>query len=124
MPETNLNEVYKAIGTLTAEVAGLRKDIRENEQRHAESIRRADESRASVHRRLDEITERTGHLEAGMDSLRHDTDDMKKVTDEVRAWKQRGIGALFVVGIASAALSGMIVHYWESFVRFLNSHLN
>lgn len=121
MAGTSLNEVYKAIGTLTAQVEGLRRDIKDNEDRNAANVRKADESRANVHRRLDEVVMRTTHLESDVLTVKTKVQDIESVTDEVKAWKQRGIGALFVVGIASAALSGMIVHFWDALTRFFKA---
>ncbi|AYG61505.1 DUF1515 domain-containing protein [Rhizobium jaguaris] len=55
-------------------------------------------SRSSMHRRMDDLVDRVSKVETGMKDVQDDVKVMKPVTEEVRAWKQRGIGGLFVVG--------------------------
>ncbi|TCR98619.1 DUF1515 family protein [Rhizobium sp. BK418] len=73
-----------------------------------EGIRRSEEksdvSRASMHRRIDEIVERVGTLETGVVSVQKDVTEMKPTVDDVRRWKLMGLGALGVIGIGGAAL--------------------
>lgn len=111
---TSLNEVYKAIGSLTAEVAGMRKDLQESEARSAESTRRADESRANVHRRLDEVVMRTTHLESDVASTKNKIEAMEKVTVEVTTLRAKAEGAgtlgrwLIRIGISVVTVAGWI----------------
>lgn len=107
---SKLDEISEAIGSLRAEVRNL-----------SESSRRADEQRATVHRRVDELVDEVGDLKAEVSSMSSTVADSKAVTDEVKQWKQRGIGALFVTGIASAAISstfvGFIVYWRDAIMR-------
>ncbi|AHK44310.1 hypothetical protein OV14_2738 [Ensifer adhaerens OV14] len=65
---------------------------------------KAAESRAGVHRRMDELVGRVGHLETSTATIVADVAEMKPVTDDVKRWKLMGIGALGVTGIAAMAL--------------------
>ncbi|MCC0035256.1 MAG: DUF1515 family protein [Hoeflea sp.] len=85
---TNLNDIYRSIGELTGAVKALGDKIADNE------------SRANVHRRLDDITataadlaKRTSHLETGIKSLTHEMGDMRMVTDDVKAMREQAKGA-------------------------------
>ena len=77
-------------------------------QRMEENGRRSEdksaESRAVVHRRMDEIVSRVGHIETGMSEMKEDVSEMKPVTDDVKRWKLMGIGALGVIGIGGMVL--------------------
>lgn len=89
--------VHQQLGTLIAEVKNLREDFRRSEDK-------SDASRASMHRRMDELVSRVGELEGQMTSVQEDVKEMRPITDDVRKWKLMGIGALGVIGIGGAAL--------------------
>jgi hypothetical protein len=111
---TSLNEVYKAIGTLTAEVAALRRDILDSENRAADNTRKADQSRGAIHRRMDELVTDVGTLKTDVLGMKRDIRDTKEVTDEVRRWKLMGLGALGVTGLAASAVTALLVKYWTA----------
>lgn len=117
MTAASLNEVYKAIGTLTAEVSSLRRDIQESDQRTADSNRRADEHRAVVHRRVDELVAEMGGLKTDMVTVKRDLSDAKAVTEEVKRWKLMGLGALGVTGIAAGAIGSAVTYFWSDLLR-------
>lgn len=125
MTDTSLHQIFEAIGTLRAEVSGLRRDIQEGERRAVDSTKRADDHRAAIHKRVDELVEDVGLLATKVSGMESTVSDSKLVTDEVKAWKQRGIGALFVTGIASAAISstvvGFLVYWWDELMKLLRS---
>jgi cell division GTPase FtsZ len=126
MTDPSLHEVYKAIGMLTAEVTGLRRDIQQAETRAQDSTRRADEHRAVVHRRVDDLIEEVGEVKVDMATvkvdmatMRTDVADTKSVTDDVKRWKLMGIGALFVTGLAASAVASAITYFWSDLLRLL-----
>ena len=49
----------------------------------------------------------------------------KEVTDKVEMWEQRGLGALFMAGIAGSALGGVVigfvVYWWDAIMRVLRA---
>jgi glucose-6-phosphate isomerase len=104
MVDLSLNDIYKSIGILTAEVQGLRRDMEASERRAFAENREADEKRAVVHRRMDEIVLEVSDIKTDIATITGQVADSKVVTDEVRKWKLMGIGALGVVGIGGTAL--------------------
>ncbi|MER9706011.1 DUF1515 domain-containing protein [Mesorhizobium sp. M0204] len=106
--------VERTLGILLAKVEGIEKSIADG-----------DKHRAVVHRRVDDLVEQVGELNTEVATMKADVVDSKKITDEVKQWKQRGIGALFVSGVAGTALGGaavsFAVYWWDSILRLLRS---
>lgn len=117
MTTASNNEIYRAIGQLTAEVTSLRRDIQEDAQTAVDAARRADEHRGVMHKRLDEIVNRTGKLEGEMSQVKDKLSDVTEVTDKVRAWELAGMGALAVTGIAASAVTALVAAYWQDILR-------
>lgn len=111
MGELNLNDIYKSIGILTAEVQGLRRDMEASERRASLENREADENRAIVHRRMDEIVSEVGVIKSDIATITSQVKDSKAVTDEVKNWKMMGIGVLGIVGLGGRAHGVSIVLY-------------
>lgn len=93
------NDLYRAIGILTATVEGLRRDIDASERRAGAENRQTDGKRAIVHRRMDELIGEVGSIETDIATIKDDVTDAKAVTDDVKKWKLVEIGALSVVRI-------------------------
>ncbi|WP_457299184.1 DUF1515 family protein [Phyllobacterium sp. P5_D12] len=104
MVDLSLNDIYKSIGALTAEVQGLRRDMEASERRAFAENREADEKRAIVHRRMDDIVNEVGDIKTDIATITDQVKDSKKVTDQVKQWRAVGLGGLGVVGIACTAL--------------------
>lgn len=121
----SLNQIYKAIGSLEASVANLVKAIEESDRRASDSNKRADQHRAVIHKRVDDLVGEVGDIKTSVETMKEDVADSKVVTDEVKQWKQRGVGALFVAGIAGTAIGGIvvgfIVYWWEAIMRALRA---
>jgi glucose-6-phosphate isomerase len=117
MAATSNNDLYQAIGRLTATVEGLRRDIDASERRAGAENREADEKRAIVHRRMDEIISEVGDIKTDIATIRDDVTDAKAVTDDVKKWKLMGIGALGVVGIGGTALGVSLASSFEWIAR-------
>lgn len=91
------NDIYHSLGSLEAKVDALIEASKRSEDK-------SDKSRAAMHRRVDELVDRVGGVEAAQAQTQKDITDMKPVTDDVKRWKIMGIGAMGIVGIAAAAL--------------------
>lgn len=89
--------MHQQIGMLTAKV-----DMMLEAQRRSEE--KADVSRASVHRRMDEMVDRVSKVETTIVTVQEDISEMRPVTDDVKRWKLMGLGALGVVGIGGMAM--------------------
>lgn len=111
----SLNDIYRSVGELTGIVKGLAEKIEENERRATDSVRRADESRANVHRRLDDLVMRTTHLESDMSETKHKVQGMEKVTVEVTTLRTKAEGAgtlgrwLIRIGIGVVTIAGWLI---------------
>ena len=125
MADASLHQIYKAIGSLEASVANLVKTIEQADKRAADSNRRADDHRAVIHKRVDDLVGEVGDLKTNVETMKADVKDSKQITDEVKEWKQRGVGALFVAGIAGTAIGGLIVgfiaYWWDVILRVLRA---
>lgn len=87
----------RTLGMLLAEVRSLRSDIDRQE-------RKSDESRAVMHRRIDDLVHRVGAIEGEFAVAKREVAEMKPVTDEVKKWKIMGMTALAVIGLGGAAM--------------------
>lgn len=100
--------VREQLGKLSGKLDMLISAVQRSEEK-------SDLSRASVHRRMDELTERMTLVETGMKDVKEDVKEMKPTVDKVTAWEHRGIGGLFIVGIGASAmallLSQLFTHY-------------
>lgn len=101
---SKLDDISVAIGRMEAEMGGLRRDFQSSELRSVDH-------RAAIHRRMDGLVDDLGEVKtevatvkANVEAVKEDVGEMKPVTDDVRRWRQMGIGALGVVGIGGAAL--------------------
>jgi len=101
---TSLNDVYLKLGDLIAKVDAI-------DQR----FDRADESRANVHRRLDDLVMRTTHLESDVGSMKARVDASEKVTVEVTTLRTKAQGAgtlgrwLIRLGIGIVTAAGWMI---------------
>ncbi len=103
-PTENDAYVHRQLGELAEGMRGVQQSLRRMEENSRHSEDKSDVSRAVVHRRMDELVSRVGHLETGMAEMRDDVAEMKPVTDDVKRWKLMGIGALGVIGIGGMVL--------------------
>lgn len=113
MAETDLNKLYEAIGGLTAQVKGLRRDVQEDR-------RTAADYRAGMREELGKLVIRTTQLEADMTAVKAKTDKLESATDEVVVMRERALGAgtlgrwlLRIGGILLGAASGAAGVYYS-----------
>ncbi|MGI0527304.1 DUF1515 family protein [Rhizobium giardinii] len=107
--------VHQQLGALLAEVKNLREDFRRSEDK-------SDASRASMHRRMDELVDRTGKLEGAVAQVNDDVTEMKPVADDVRKWKLMGMGALAVVGLGATALGVSIAGFFDQLSKLFRGY--
>lgn len=110
-----MNDLNRAIGELTAEVRGLRRDVQEDRQTSATH-------RQGVREELANIVKRQTHLEADVSSMQRDFEALngkvsehEKVTVEVKTLRTKAEGAgtvgrwLLRVGIGVVGFAGWAV---------------
>lgn len=97
-------ELYKMLGELIAEQRAIKDSLNRIDAETRRASQKSDESRAVMHRRVDELVDRVGHAEGSLNILAVDVRDTKAVTDDVKRWRLMGMGALAVVGIGGAAM--------------------
>lgn len=99
---------------LTSEVHSIRADLLRSQDK-------SDDSRAEMHRRMDDIVETVGEVKTDVAKAKDDIATMKPVTEDVRKWKLMGIGALGVVGLGGAALGVTLAGLLQKLLHLLNS---
>lgn len=89
----NLNEVYDRLGSLGAtihmmniKVDALAADIHMSEEH-------SNKSRATVHRRLDEVFAKTAKLEGSVAAVEKTMGEVQSVTDDVKKMREQARGA-------------------------------
>ncbi|MEY9375086.1 DUF1515 family protein [Rhizobium leguminosarum] len=106
--------MHREIGMLTAKVDIILEGVRRSEEK-------ADASRASMHRRMDEIVDRVSKMELTTATVQDDVKEMKPVTDAVKMWRQRGIGALAIVGIAASTITFIVTKFGAAAIAWVTS---
>jgi hypothetical protein len=106
--------MHREIGMLTAKVDMILEGVRRSEEK-------SDVSRASMHRRMDEIVDRVSKVETTVVTVQEDVTEMKPITDDVRMWRQRGIGALAIVGIGASALTFVATKFGAAVLTWTTS---
>ena len=114
MAATDDGTMQREIGMLTAKVDMILETMRRSEEK-------SDVSRASMHRRLDDQADRMGKVESAVNDVQDDVKDMKPVVEEIQMWRQRGIGALAIVGIGASALTFLVTKFGASLMAWIGT---
>lgn len=100
-----LGRLEEAVGNLKEDL----KDIKENQE----------EGRQARDTMANQLAVLVGRVNLMDDKIA----SASEITEEVRQWKQRGIGALFVVGIGSSALTAALLKSWAAIATVLSSKI-
>lgn len=115
MTAASLNEIYKLVGELSGTMKAVSDKVDGIKSDMSDSERTAAASRANMHRRLDDIAERTGHLESDMTTVKEKVERVEGVSKDVVALRQQATGAgtlgrwLIKVGIGVVSLAGWLI---------------
>ncbi|MDQ1183597.1 DUF1515 family protein [Agrobacterium larrymoorei] len=96
--------LHQKIGEMLAMQVALKESVQRVEEQARRSEDKADESRAVVHRRLDEMVNRVGEVEQTVAIVKEDVTEMKPHTDDLKRWKLMGVGAFTMMGIGAMFL--------------------
>lgn len=102
---------HRQLGELIAGLKSVQETVRRIEDGAARSETKSDAIRAQIHRRMDDLVDRVGDVEASVDTVKNDVKDMKPVTDAVKIWRQRGVGALAIVGIGASFITYVVTKF-------------
>jgi len=108
----DLNDVYKLLGTLSAQVNDLRDDVKEIKE---------DNDEAASHR--EKLRQQVGVVIAKQGEMEETLVEVKGVTDKVTMWEERGVGALFMVGIGASAITWALTYWFDSLATILGRKL-
>lgn len=111
--------VHRQLGEISGTLHALQDSIKRVEEAARRSEEKSDASRATVHKRMDELVSRVGSLETSSTQTAEDITQMKPITEDVRKWKLMGMGALGVVGLGGAALGVTLAGVFQNIVHFL-----
>lgn len=89
----SLNEIHGMVGKLTASMESVNEKVDDLRDQIRDSEKASSESRANVHRRLDDLVMRTTHLESDMSATKNKVEGMEKVTVEVTTLRTKAEGA-------------------------------
>lgn len=105
MPPSDFDaSLHQKMGELLGMTTALKESLQRVEEQARRSEDKADQSRAVVHRRLDEMVNRVGDVEQNMALVKDDVKDMKPVTDDMKRLRLMGAGALAAMGFAAMAI--------------------
>lgn len=114
----SLNEIYEAIGALKVHVEASNGKIEALYASQEKTAERADSQRATMHRRIDDLVKDVSELKTNFEIVQSDVAESKAVTDDVTRWRQMGIGALGITGMAAGAISSLITYKWVAIVNW------
>lgn len=102
--------IYETLGALSAGVMDIKEDLKDIKENQTV----ASEDRQETNGQLIELSNRVGTLESQLKTV-------MQVTDEVTAWKLKGIGALFIVGIGASAMTWFIIHFADQLIALFRA---
>lgn len=124
-------QIFERLGSLTTEITALRRENASAEQRHERAMEQAAQHRGTIHARVDKVAADIGALNAKMavmsekvDGLAEEVNPGKEAAAEIKRWKQMGVGALTVTGMAAAAITSTFWYFWTDLAKSLRAWLN
>lgn len=104
--------MHQQIGNLSGKLDMLIEAVRRSEEK-------SDVSRSSMQRSMDSMSARVTEVESKVRDIHGDVQEMKPTVDEVKAMKQKGMGALAVVGIAASMIGFVVATYFTTFADWV-----
>ena len=96
----SVNDIYKlvyelngSVKSLSGEMKALNDKVDDLKADMSASEEASATSRANVHKRLDDIVTRTGHLETDVTVMKETLDKVESVSDDVISMRQQATGA-------------------------------
>lgn len=119
-----LDEINRSIGTLTERVDGMRVDVAESRAETSGTRRLVFERLEASEKRAQGIEQamldRLSVLETASAALVTRVTKMEPTFDAFNRLRQRGVGALTVVGFAATVIGGAIALKWDQIVAAMS----
>lgn len=115
MTDTNLD---RALGRVEGKLDGVLTSIAALNSALIEDRARAASARAAMNDRIDAAESNLENIEHRVETIERGIDDIRPLADEVRQWKQRGIGAAGVLTALGAMFGGALVAFREKVLAF------
>lgn len=118
MADNTLHEIFDRLGSLgaTMHMMNVKVDALVADLHTAEE--HSNKSRAAVHRRLDEVVDRTAKLEGAVAAVERTMGEVQSVTDGVKKMRERALGAgtlghwlIRIGGVILSAAGGFAAAY-------------
>lgn len=125
MTHADIARLHEQLGMVLANQATAARDIAELKEDSRRSTEQSSVDRRNIKDGVDDLNERTSHLEMRMDQFAKDMDDnvmptIKKVQD----WEKVGIGAIAATGMIASGISAavtFVILRWQSVVDFFRN---
>ncbi|WP_137387954.1 DUF1515 family protein [Rhodoligotrophos defluvii] len=115
-PDTSL---HREIAQLSAKLDLLQTDVGEIKRAMREGEREAADSRRHLHEAVGGLGERMVLAERNIEVLEHAVGVIRPFADELERWKQRGIGAAFVLTFLGGLVGAGLTAFWSKLVAVL-----
>jgi len=123
-------QIYERLGSLTTEVAALRRETARAEERQEKALDQASQHRAAIHARVDKVAADVSDLNTKMaamsekvDGLSEDVKPGKEAAAEIKRWKQMGVGALASTGMVASAVTSTVWYFWTDLAATIRAWL-
>jgi prefoldin subunit 5 len=116
VPETNLD---RALGRVEGKLDGVLTSIASLNAAITEDRARAAQARAAMNERIEGTEHGIENIEHRIAAIERGVEEIKPLADEVRQWKQRGIGAAGVITALGAIFGGALVAFRDKIMASL-----
>ena len=115
MTDTNLD---RALGRVEARLDGVLTSIAALNSAFVEERARDASARAAMNDRIESTEHGIENIEHRIAAIERGVEEIKPLADEVRQWKQRGIGAAGVLTALGAMFGGALVAFRDKVLTF------
>lgn len=105
------DSLERSIGRLEGKLDGVLTSIVTLNQALLEDRQRAASARAAMNDRIDVTENGIEHISARVERIERGVEELKPIAEELRAWKQRGIGAAGILTALGAIFGGALVAF-------------
>ena len=82
------------------------------------TMAKADESRSRLYKKLDVLDEKIDIMDNAVKDLSRRIGSIEPTVDDINKWRERGVGALLLIGFMAAALGSLITAISKKLVAY------